>query len=108
LNPLVYGLGYKELKEDIYLTKYLNDIIYLAATKLDRNRMIVFDSVNGYLSSTDLGRIASHFYITFETIETVNSNEGKVQLTASSTTDIVLAMICKASEFQQIKARGLD
>lgn len=45
LNPLVYGLNYKELKEDTTLSKYLNDFCYLAATKLDRNRMICFDSM---------------------------------------------------------------
>ena len=108
INPLTYGINYNEIRNDPSLAAFLNDFVFHAAKKLDQNKMIVFDSINGYMSSTDLGRIASHYYITYETIETLNAKESSIQLTRESTEDVVLAMICKASEFSQIKARDTE
>uniref|UniRef100_A0A7E4USK6 MIF4G domain-containing protein n=1 Tax=Panagrellus redivivus TaxID=6233 RepID=A0A7E4USK6_PANRE len=108
LNPMAYGMNYSEMRGDPTLTSFLNDLCFHAAKRLDQNRMIVFDSINGFLSSTDLGRIASHFYVTYETIETVNAQDMKVKLTADATEDHVLAVVCRASEFKQIKARDTE
>ena len=40
-----------------------------AGRGLDKAHMIRFDERTGYLHSTDLGRIASHFYIKYDTME---------------------------------------
>jgi len=48
----------------------------------------------------DLGRTASHFYIKYDTIETFNES-----LLPVMGRDQILAMISKASEFEQVKVR---
>ena len=99
-NPQVYGIKYQELKDDPTLEAKRREIITDAARRLDRARMIRFDENNGYLSSTDLGRTASHFYIKYDTVEVFNDltknymNEGEI-----------LAMVSQAQEFEQLKVR---
>merc|ERR1719312_1961599 len=76
------------------------DIINEAARALDKAKMIRYDEGNGIMSSVDLGRTASHYYIKYDTVETFNEmmtnimNEGEI-----------LAMISKAQEFEQLKVR---
>jgi hypothetical protein len=53
--------------------------------------------------STDLGRIAAHYYITYETIETFLSQEAAVKLMPNMNDDQILALICSSSEFSQIQ-----
>jgi activating signal cointegrator complex subunit 3 len=40
-----------------------------AGRKLDKAHMVRFDERTGYFASTDQGRIASHFYIKYDTVE---------------------------------------
>ena len=99
-NPQVYGIKYQELREDPTLLANRRFIINEAAKKLDKARMIRYDENNGIMSSVDLGRTASHFYIKYDTVEIFNEmmsnimNEGEI-----------LAMISKAQEFEQLKVR---
>lgn len=62
--------------------------------------MIRFDERTEYLYSTDIGRTSSHFYIKYDTIETFNELCSPVM-----SSDMILMMICKASEFEQLKVR---
>ncbi|MQM18598.1 hypothetical protein Taro_051593 [Colocasia esculenta] len=48
--------------------------IHSAATILDRNNLIKYDRRSGYFQVTDLGRIASYYYITHGTISTYNEH----------------------------------
>lgn len=57
---------------------------------------------NGFLSSTDLGRIASYFYINFNTVEKFNDLNGNVKLTSFVTDANILSLISCSSEFSQI------
>ena len=99
-NPLVYGIGYKELKEDPMLMQRRRSIIVDAAAKLDKARMIRFDERTEYLHATDLGRTASQFYIKYDTVEIFNELMRPVMNEAE-----ILAMISQASEFEQLKVR---
>ena len=36
--------------------------------------MVRFNEANGFFYSTDQGRIASHFYIKYDTVEVINEN----------------------------------
>jgi len=47
-----------------------------------------------------MGRTASHFYIKYDTIENFNELVSPVM-----TPDMVLMMICRATEFEQLKVR---
>lgn len=48
---------------------HLSEIIEKNLDKLDQLRLIRFDRKNGYLSTTELGSIASHFYVKCDTME---------------------------------------
>ncbi|XP_071801677.1 activating signal cointegrator 1 complex subunit 3-like [Asterias amurensis] len=100
LNPLVYGLNYKMTENDPGLEKYRTELITSSARSLDKAHMIRFNESTGDFNSTDLGRIASHFYIKYATIETFN------ELLKSTMTEAgVFSMVSQAQEFQQIKVR---
>lgn len=50
---------------------YKRDMITVAALQLDKFEMVRFDDKNGYFHATDLGRVASHYYIKAETVEVI-------------------------------------
>ncbi|XP_067120382.1 activating signal cointegrator 1 complex subunit 3 isoform X2 [Centruroides vittatus] len=99
-NPQVYGLKYGAEKTDPYLHNHLTELIEKCAMELDKTRMIRFDRTSGCLSSTDMGRTASHFYIKYDTIMLFNEH-----LKPAMTEEEVLALISEAHEFDQLKVR---
>lgn len=48
--------------------------VHTAATILDKNNLVKYDRKSGYFQVTDLGRIASYYYITHGTISTYNEH----------------------------------
>ena len=66
----------------------------------DKAKMIRFDERTGYLFPTDLGRTSSQFYIKYDTIEIFNELLQPVKNEAE-----IIAMISRASEFEQLKVR---
>ncbi|XP_070003748.1 DExH-box ATP-dependent RNA helicase DExH12-like [Nicotiana sylvestris] len=68
-NPTLYGL-----KTDFALEERCADLVHSAATLLDKNNLIKYDRKSGYFQVTDLGRIASYYYITHGTISTYNEH----------------------------------
>jgi replicative superfamily II helicase len=62
------------LQFDPNLANRRKELIVDAAKKLDSSQMITFDESSGNFGVTDLGRVASHFYIGNETILTINEN----------------------------------
>ncbi|KAF7630755.1 hypothetical protein Mgra_00008963 [Meloidogyne graminicola] len=107
-NPLQYGVDWKELRKDPQLFSYLSDFCHSAARRLDANRMIRYDPINNFVSATDLGRIASHYYIGFETIELINDRNGPISLTEMMTDEMIIALISSSAEFAQIKNRDSE
>ncbi|PON73250.1 U5 small nuclear ribonucleoprotein 200 kDa helicase [Trema orientale] len=73
-NPTLYGLEADVLKRDVTLEERRADLIHSAATLLDKNNLIKYDRKSGYFQVTDLGRIASYYYITHGTISTYNEH----------------------------------
>jgi replicative superfamily II helicase len=43
LNPLAYGIDYKEVRTDPTLSAYLQDLCFRTAQRIDQNQMIRFD-----------------------------------------------------------------
>uniref|UniRef100_A0A452IL56 Activating signal cointegrator 1 complex subunit 3 n=1 Tax=Gopherus agassizii TaxID=38772 RepID=A0A452IL56_9SAUR len=82
------------------LEKHREQLVIEVGRKLDKARMIRFEERTGFFSSTDLGRIASHYYIKYNTIETFNEH-----FDAHKTEGDILAIVSKAEEFEQIKVR---
>jgi replicative superfamily II helicase len=62
--------------------------------------MVVFDAKTGFLTPKDLGRIASSFYISTQSIETFN-----IHMKPRMTEADVLKMLSLSSEFENIKVR---
>ncbi|ESO93256.1 hypothetical protein LOTGIDRAFT_189896 [Lottia gigantea] len=100
INPLAYGINYNKIETDPMLEKHRHDLIIGAGRRLDKARMIRFNEATGYFASTDLGRISSHFYIKYDTVEVIN--ESFVSLMTESD---ILSVVSRAQEFDQIKVR---
>ncbi|XP_059051963.1 activating signal cointegrator 1 complex subunit 3 [Achroia grisella] len=100
INPQVYGLTYNDVQDDPMLETKRRELITAAAMQLDKTHMIRYNERTGDLNVTDLGRTASHYYITCETMEVFNSMVRK-----SMTQAYVLEMLTRCSDFQQLKVR---
>jgi len=99
-NPLAYGLPFDARADDPQLTLARYDRAVAAAKLLDERRMLRFDPRSGNLAVTDLGRTASHFYITHVSVDTFNRMLGP-HLSDSA----ALAVLCHANEFDNVKVR---
>ncbi|XP_065652394.1 activating signal cointegrator 1 complex subunit 3 isoform X2 [Hydra vulgaris] len=100
INPLVYGINYREKEEDPLLEKHRLDLIKISARKLDKAKMIRFDERTNFLYPTNLGRTASNYYIDFPTIEVINELFKPVMDVGE-----IFSVVSKAHEFNQIKVR---
>ncbi|KAK1135499.1 hypothetical protein K0M31_000088 [Melipona bicolor] len=100
LNYHVYGIPYQVIMEDPNLERKRKELIDTAAKELDEAKMIRYNTNTGDLSATNLGRIASHFYLKYDTIEIFN------KLIKSFMTEAeIFAMISQSQEFGQLKVR---
>ncbi|PSR99459.1 DExH-box ATP-dependent RNA helicase [Actinidia chinensis var. chinensis] len=73
-NPTLYGLAPDALTRDILLEERRADLVHSASSILDKNNLVKYDRKSGYFQVTDLGRIASYYYITHGTISTYNEH----------------------------------
>jgi activating signal cointegrator complex subunit 3 len=62
--------------------------------------MIRFDERNGYMSSTDIGRTASHYYLNAASIELYND-----EFRDTMTEERVLQLLSRFTEFENIQVR---
>ena len=99
-NPQVYGISYDELQFDELLIGHRQNLIIDAAKTLMRCRMIKFEQKSGQFYSTDVGRVASHYYLHYESIELYNE-----MLQPVMTDEQILHLLASSKEFAQIKIR---
>ena len=101
-NPLAYGFTPKELSLDQNLTGKSVALITEVAMKLRNCGMINFDNPEkeGFMRIRNVGRLASLFYLKYETIE----HFGRL-MNPQMTEEQILSMICTCSEFETIKVR---
>jgi activating signal cointegrator complex subunit 3 len=99
-NPLAYGISWEELSMDPDLVDYRRKLITEAARSLDRARMVRFDERSGNIYTAEMGRVASHFYLSKNSIETYNG-----MLKPYMNEQDVIAMICMSSEFENLNVR---
>ncbi|MGH0130564.1 UNVERIFIED_CONTAM: hypothetical protein FKN15_015415 [Acipenser sinensis] len=99
-NPPLYGVSHDEKIVDPLLERRRLDLVHTAALVLDKNNLIKYDKRTGTFQVTDLGRIASHFYITHDSIQTYN------QLLKPTLSEIELFRVFSlSSEFRNITVR---
>jgi pre-mRNA-splicing helicase BRR2 len=60
------------METDKTLDERRADLVHSAANLLDKNNLVKYDRKTGYFQVTDLGRIASYYYISHGTISTYN------------------------------------
>ena len=99
-NPKVYGIENGEIMEDPQLVGRRRDLIIAAARQLHKHQMIVFNEDTEMFVAKDLGRIASNYYISYNSIEIFNT----MMRPKMSEAD-VFAMISSATEFAQMQSR---
>lgn len=70
-SPGLYSVG-PEYEDDDALEQKRVDLVHSAATVLEKSSMVKYDKKSGKLQATELGRIASHYYITHNSMMTYN------------------------------------
>ncbi|KAL8280408.1 hypothetical protein RQP46_007056 [Phenoliferia psychrophenolica] len=99
-NPMLYGIPPDDVAQDPRLGARRRDLIIGSAKKLVQTRMVTYDEDLETLVPTDLGRIASRYYIRHASIEVFNELFQPVMNEAR-----VLALISASVEFAQIAVR---
>ncbi|RKF78587.1 Pre-mRNA-splicing factor brr2 [Golovinomyces cichoracearum] len=70
-SPGLYSVG-ADYEEDKTLEQKRVDLIHSAAVVLEKSNLIKYEKKSGKFQSTELGRIASHYYITHNSMLTYN------------------------------------
>ncbi|KAL6051437.1 U5 small nuclear ribonucleoprotein helicase [Balamuthia mandrillaris] len=73
-NPTLYGISWEEFENDKFLEQRRADLIHSAATMLDKANLIRYDRKTGAFQVLDLGRVASHFYVSHSSMATYNEH----------------------------------
>ncbi|RSH79448.1 DEIH-box ATPase [Apiotrichum porosum] len=73
-SPALYNVGADYLEGDSALIQKRADLIHSAAVLLEKGGLVRYDRATGVLQSTDLGRIASHYYVTYSSMSTYNKH----------------------------------
>ncbi|CAK75634.1 unnamed protein product (macronuclear) [Paramecium tetraurelia] len=110
-NPMYYGVerAYHDLELDC--DALVQEKINEALKQLDTLKLVRFDSRNHLVTSTDLGRIASHYYIKCETMKVLCDEMGlsfdsqENQKFHFQTQYQLLKIVAKAKEFEMIRVR---
>nr|CAB3501610.1 unnamed protein product [Digitaria exilis] len=99
-NPLVYGITWEEVLGDPSMGAKQRAFIVDAARALDKAKMMRYDEKSGNFYCTELGRIASHFYLQYSSVETYNE-----MLRRHMSESVVITMVAHSSEFENIVVR---
>ena len=73
-SPGLYGVGVDYQEDDGGLVQKRADIVHSAAALLEKCHLIKYERSSGRFQSTELGRIASHYYVTHNSMATYNQH----------------------------------
>ena len=73
-SPSLYSIGVDYSEDDPHLVQKRADIVHTAAVLLEKGNLIKYDRKLGSFQSTELGRIASHYYITYASMAVYNQH----------------------------------
>ncbi|XP_038221111.1 putative U5 small nuclear ribonucleoprotein 200 kDa helicase [Zerene cesonia] len=68
-QPALYGIPPEKMQDDNLLELHRADLVHTAASLLDKAGLIKYERKSGHFQPTELGRIASHYYCTHETMQ---------------------------------------
>jgi len=67
-SPALYGIG-ADYEDGVGFVQKRADILHLAAVLLEKSQPVIkYERASGRFSSTELGRIASHYYVTHKSM----------------------------------------
>jgi pre-mRNA-splicing helicase BRR2 len=98
-SPGLYSVG-ADYEEDSSLEQKRVDLIHSAAVVLEKSNLVKYDKKTGKLQPTELGRIASHYYITHSSMLTYN-----LHLQPSITPIELFRVFALSNEFKYIPVR---
>ncbi|ORX36116.1 Sec63 Brl domain-domain-containing protein [Kockovaella imperatae] len=73
-SPGLYNVGADYMEGDPTLVQKRADLIHSAAVLLEKGGLIRYDRTTGVFQSTDLGRIASHYYVAYSSMAVYNKH----------------------------------
>lgn len=73
-SPALYNVGADYQEGDPTLVQKRADLVHTAAVMLEKTGLIKYDRKTGVVSATELGRIASHYYIAHTSMATYNQH----------------------------------
>jgi pre-mRNA-splicing helicase BRR2 len=99
-NPSLYGIPVENIENDKTLLQRRVDLAHAAATILDKQNLIKYDRKSGTLQATALGRVASFYYVTHDSISVFNE-----YLKPSMNEIEIFRLFSLSGEFKQIYVR---
>ena len=99
-NPSVYGIPVEEVERDPSLHQRRVDLVHSAASILDKHNLIKYDRKSGNFQVTTLGRVASHYYVSHESMSIFDEN-----LKPTMTDIEVFRLFSLSGEFKNIHVR---
>lgn len=72
-SPALYGIS-ADYEDDEGLIQKRADIIHSAAALLEKCQLLKYERSSGRFQSTELGRIASHYYVTYNSMMVYNQH----------------------------------
>ncbi|WWC58973.1 uncharacterized protein I303_101518 [Kwoniella dejecticola CBS 10117] len=99
-SPALYNVGADYMEGDAALIQKRADLIHSAAVLLEKGGLIKYDRSTGVFHSTDLGRIASHYYVAYTSMSVYNKHL-KPNLTAID----LFRVFALSNEFKLIPVR---
>ncbi len=99
--PNTYGIDWETAESDRKLRNFRQRLIHVAATVLERANMVKYDRRSGEIQATELGRIASYYYLTHQSMSVYSQN-------LRSTMDEIdlFRLFSMSSEFKMIPIRS--
>lgn len=73
-TPALYGIGVDYQQDDVGLIQKRADIVHSAAVILEKCQLVKYERSTGRFQSTELGRIASHYYVTYNSMMVYNKH----------------------------------
>ncbi|KAF5370279.1 hypothetical protein D9758_006929 [Tetrapyrgos nigripes] len=99
-DPVLYSVGVDYLEDDPSLIQKRADIVHSAAVLLEKCQLVKYERSTGKFQSTELGRIASHYYVTYNSMMVYNQH-----LRPSMSTLELFRVFALSNEFKLIPVR---
>ncbi|KIJ15196.1 hypothetical protein PAXINDRAFT_169339 [Paxillus involutus ATCC 200175] len=99
-SPGLYGIGVDYQDDDNGLIQKRADIVHSAAALLEKCHLVKYERSSGRFQSTELGRIASHYYVTYNSMATYNQH-----LRPSMSTLELFRVFALSNEFKLLPVR---